>query len=168
MTTLTLPRAVDSAPDASGVYLVLKRASVSGATQLMTGDVVETATGAAVAHIGSFGLPSASGRLKSADQGFIEPYLPAGCGQRITVTYCKPVGTEAGVAHTGGLPTVTDPSSGSCLSTTSQTTGRGGRSRWWATRPRRPGPQRTESLNPEQRRARGRVPPCEAVQAPTG
>ncbi|MFE7263500.1 hypothetical protein ACFU9B_15820 [Streptomyces sp. NPDC057592] len=105
--------------------LVLKRVGVSGATQLMTGDVVETATGAPVAHIGSFGLPSASGRFKNADQGFIEPYLSAGCGQRITVTYGKPVGTEAGVAHTGSLPTVTDPSSGSCLSTASQTTSRG-------------------------------------------
>ncbi|MEU2671983.1 hypothetical protein ABZ622_24555 [Streptomyces sp. NPDC007164] len=105
--------------------LVLKRASATGATQLMTGDVVETATGAAVAHIGSFGLPSASGRFKNADQGFIEPYLAAGCGQRITVTYGKPVGAEAGVAHTGSLPTVTDPSSGSCLSTASQTTSRG-------------------------------------------
>ncbi|MFD0339850.1 hypothetical protein ACFVH0_14315 [Streptomyces sp. NPDC127117] len=105
--------------------LVLKRAAVTGATQLMTGDVIETVTGAPVAHIGSFGLPSASGRFKMADQGFIEPYLSTGCGQRITVTYGKPVGTEAGVAHTGGLPTVTDPSSGSCLSTASQTTSRG-------------------------------------------
>ncbi|WP_326742955.1 hypothetical protein [Streptomyces sp. NBC_01768] len=41
------------------------------------------------------------------------------------MTYGKPVGTEAGVAHTGSLPTVTDPSTGSCLSTASQTTGRG-------------------------------------------
>jgi len=41
------------------------------------------------------------------------------------VTYGKPVGAEAGVAHTGGLPAVTDPSSGSCLSTTSRTTSRG-------------------------------------------
>ncbi|MEV7719019.1 hypothetical protein [Streptomyces sp. NPDC088184] len=198
VTTLTLPMAVDSAPDASGIYfayyttlesgtrpyagfqpkpvdangthvlqavfssfnadatttddhctygadggagvscavrfpytpgtmysLVLKRASVSGATQLMTGDVVETATGAPVAHIGGFGLPAASGRFKNADQGFIEPYLSAGCGQRVTVTYGTPVGTEAGVAHAGSLPAVTDPSSGSCLSTTSQTTSRG-------------------------------------------
>lgn len=198
VTTLTLPMAVDSAPDASGIYfafyttlesgtrpyagfqpkpvdangnhvlqaifssfsadattaddhctygadggagvscavrfvytpgtmysLVLKRAAVSGATQLMSGDVVETATGTPVAHIGSFSLPSASGRFKSADQGFIEPYLSAGCGQRVTVTYGKPVGTEAGVDHTGGLPTATDPSSGSCLSTSSTATGRG-------------------------------------------
>ncbi|WP_328315824.1 hypothetical protein [Streptomyces sp. NBC_00388] len=105
--------------------LVLKRASVSGDTQLMSGDVVATATGAPVAHIGTFGLPSASGRFKSADQGFIEPYLTAGCGQRVTVTYGKPVGTEAGTDHVGSLPTVADPASGSCLSTTSQTTGQG-------------------------------------------
>ncbi|MFD4946748.1 hypothetical protein ACFVYE_13950 [Streptomyces sp. NPDC058239] len=105
--------------------LVLKRAGVSGATQLMSGDVVETTTGTPVAHIGSFGLPSASGRFKSADQGFIEPYLTAGCGQRVTVTYGKPIGTEAGVDYSGSLPTVTDPSSGSCLSTASQTTSQG-------------------------------------------
>ncbi|MFJ5293398.1 hypothetical protein [Streptomyces sp. NPDC088348] len=105
--------------------LVLKRASVTGDTQLMTGDVVETATGASVAHIGSFSLPSASGRFKNADQGFIEPYLTAGCGQQVTVTYGKPVGTEAGTDHVGSLPAVTDPASGSCLSTTSETTGQG-------------------------------------------
>ncbi|MFF2409883.1 hypothetical protein [Streptomyces sp. NPDC058092] len=78
-----------------------------------------------MAHIGSFGLPSASGRFKSADQGFIEPYLTAGCGRRVTVTYGMSVGTEAGVDYTGGPPTVTDTSSGSCLSTTSKTTGQG-------------------------------------------
>ncbi|MFE2376919.1 hypothetical protein [Streptomyces sp. NPDC059398] len=105
--------------------LVLKRAGVSGDTQLMSGDVVQTATGASVAHIGSFSLPSASGRFKSADQGFIEPYLTAGCGQRTTVTYGKPVGTEAGTDYVGDLPTVTDPASGSCLSTTSTTTAQG-------------------------------------------
>lgn len=105
--------------------LVLKRAEVTGDTQLMTGDVVETATGASVAHIGSFGLPSGSGRFKAADQGFIEPYLTAGCGQQVTVTYGKPVGTEAGTDHVGGLPTATDPASGSCLSTTSKTTAQG-------------------------------------------
>ncbi|WP_328323278.1 MULTISPECIES: hypothetical protein [unclassified Streptomyces] len=105
--------------------LVLKRASVTGDTQLMSGDVVQTATGASVAHIGSFSLPSASGRFKSADQGFIEPYLTAGCSQQVTVTYGKPVGTEAGTDHVGSLPTVSDPASGSCLSTTSQTTGQG-------------------------------------------
>lgn len=105
--------------------LVLRRASVTGSTQLMTGDVVQSATGAAVAHIGSFGLPATSGRFKAADQGFIEPYLAAGCSQQITVTYGHPVGTEAGTDHTGGLPTVTDPASGSCLGTTSQTTSRG-------------------------------------------
>ncbi|SCF82503.1 hypothetical protein [Streptomyces sp. Ncost-T10-10d] len=91
----------------------------------MSKDVVETTTGTPVAHIGSFGLPSASGRFGSADQGFIEPYLTAGCGRRVTVTYGKPVGTEAGVDYTGSFPTVTDTSSGSCLSTASQTTGQG-------------------------------------------
>ncbi|WP_405945167.1 hypothetical protein [Streptomyces sp. NBC_00932] len=105
--------------------LVLKRASVTGDTQLMSGDVVQTATGASVAHIGSFGLPSSSGRFKNADQGFIEPYLTAGCSQQVTVTYGKPVGTEAGTDYTGSLPTVSDPASGSCLSTTSKTTGQG-------------------------------------------
>lgn len=107
--------------------LVLRRTEVTGTTQLMTGDVVRTATGTSVAHIGSFGLPASSGRFKTADQGFIEPYLTAGCGQRVTVTYGKPVGTEAGADHEGSLPTVTDPASGSCLSTTSTTTGRGQR-----------------------------------------
>ncbi|MET9657066.1 hypothetical protein [Streptomyces sp. NPDC006510] len=109
----------------AAITLVLKRTAVNGTTQTMTGDIVETATGAPVAHIGSFGLPSASGRFKKADQGFIEPYLSAGCGRRITVTYGKPVGTEVGVDHTGSLPTVPDPPSGSCLSATSQTTSRG-------------------------------------------
>ncbi|MDJ1135777.1 DUF3472 domain-containing protein [Streptomyces iconiensis] len=105
--------------------LVLKRAEAGGDTQLMSGEVVETATGASVAHIGSFSLPSGSGRFKGSDQGFIEPYLTAGCGQQVTVTYGKPVGTEAGEDHVGSLPTVTDPASGSCLSTTSKTTGQG-------------------------------------------
>ncbi|NDZ80764.1 hypothetical protein G3I19_19975 [Streptomyces sp. SID10853] len=105
--------------------LVLKRAGVSGDTQLMSGDVVVTGTGASVAHIGSFGLPAASGRFKSADQGFIEPYLTAGCGQQVKVTYGKPVGSEAGTDYTGSLPAVTDPASGSCLSTTSTDTGQG-------------------------------------------
>ncbi|WP_055589622.1 hypothetical protein [Peterkaempfera griseoplana] len=106
--------------------LVLQRDYVSGdTTQLMTGDVVETATGAPVAHIGSFGLPAASGRFKASDQGFIEPYLTAGCSQQVTVTYGRPVGTELGVDYTGSLPTVTDPASGSCLSTTSVTTDKG-------------------------------------------
>ncbi|OON82894.1 hypothetical protein [Streptomyces tsukubensis] len=105
--------------------LVLKRASVSGATQQMTGDVVNASTGAEVAHIGGFGLPSSSGRFKNADGGFIEPYLSAGCSQRATVTYGKPIGTEAGEEYTGGLPTVTDPASGSCLSSTSSTTAQG-------------------------------------------
>ncbi|WP_329124515.1 hypothetical protein [Streptomyces sp. NBC_01465] len=105
--------------------LDLKRASVTGDTQLMTGDVVNASTGAVVAHIGSFSLPAASGRFKKSDGGFIEPYVTAGCGQQVTVTYGKPVGTEAGVSTTGTLPTVTDPASGSCLSTASTTTSQG-------------------------------------------
>ncbi len=105
--------------------LVLQRDYASGPTQLMTGDVVETASGLPVAHIGSFELPSDSGRFKAADQGFIEPYVTPGCSQQVTVTYGKPVGTEAGVDYTGGLPIVTDPASGSCLSTTSTTTSKG-------------------------------------------
>ncbi|WP_405783507.1 hypothetical protein [Streptomyces sp. NBC_00859] len=105
--------------------LVLKRAGVTGDTQLMSGDVVRTATGTSVAHIGSFSLPSGSGRFKGADQGFMEPYLTAGCGQQVTVTYGKPVGTEAGTDYVGGLPAVTDPASGSCLSTTSKATAQG-------------------------------------------
>ncbi|MFJ8849752.1 hypothetical protein [Streptomyces sp. NPDC102437] len=143
--------------------LVLKRAGVSGATQLMTGDVVETAVGTPVAHIGSLGLPSASGRFKNADQGFIEPYLSAGCGQRITVTYGRPVGTEAGAAHTGSLPTVTDPSSRSCLSTASQTTSHGHGQRGGSGGGAR---SRPNQLNPEPRPARH--PSCEAPPAPTG
>ncbi|MFB6717275.1 hypothetical protein ACFCZY_35030 [Streptomyces sp. NPDC056237] len=55
----------------------------------------------------------------------IAPYLSAGCGRRVTVTYGKPVGTEVGVDHTGGLPTATAPSPGSCRSTSSTATGRG-------------------------------------------
>jgi hypothetical protein len=105
--------------------LVLRRASVTGTTQLMTGEVVEAATGTSVAHIGAFSLPVASGRFKSADTGFIEPYLTAGCGQQVKVTYGTPVGTEAGQDYPGTLPAVTDPSSGSCLSTASQTTAAG-------------------------------------------
>ncbi|WP_328471652.1 hypothetical protein [Streptomyces sp. NBC_00448] len=105
--------------------LVLQRASVTGDTQLMTGDVVDEATGATVTHIGSFSLPSDSGRFKPADSGFIEPYLTAGCGQQVTVTYGAPVGSEGGTDYTGGLPAVTDPSSGSCLSTTSTSTPQG-------------------------------------------
>ncbi|WP_051950894.1 hypothetical protein [Actinacidiphila yeochonensis] len=105
--------------------LVLKLASTTGDTQLMTGDVVEGGTGAAVAHIGSFSLPSTSGRFRASDGGFIEPYLTAGCSQQVTVTYGRPSGTEAGQTYTGGLPTVTDPASGSCLSTTAQDTPQG-------------------------------------------
>ncbi|MFJ8821167.1 hypothetical protein ACIREE_05225 [Streptomyces sp. NPDC102467] len=105
--------------------LVLRRASDDGTTQLMTGDVVNTATGATVAHIGGFRLPVASGRFKAADAGFVEPYQTAGCAQRVTVTYGKPSGTEGGVTYTGGLPAVTDPASGSCLSSTSTETGAG-------------------------------------------
>ncbi|MFD7923374.1 DUF3472 domain-containing protein [Streptomyces sp. NPDC059740] len=105
--------------------LVLKRASVSGATQLMTGDVVNGSTGATVAHIGSFSLPSGSGRFRASDGGFIEPYLTDGCSQQVTVTYGKPVGTEGGTDWTGDLPTVADPASGSCLSTSSTTTAKG-------------------------------------------
>ncbi|WP_405686905.1 hypothetical protein OG204_24690 [Streptomyces sp. NBC_01387] len=105
--------------------LQLERASDDGTTQLMTGDVVNTATGAHVAHIGSFRLPIASGRFKPADQGFVEPYLTAGCTQQVTVVYGAPVGTEGGTDYTGGLPTVTDPVSGSCLSSTSTVTGGG-------------------------------------------
>ncbi|MFF3125520.1 hypothetical protein ACFVRD_25005 [Streptomyces sp. NPDC057908] len=41
------------------------------------------------------------------------------------MTYGKPVGAEAGVDYSGSLPIVTDPSSGSCLSTSSQTTSQG-------------------------------------------
>ncbi|MFE5097125.1 M60 family metallopeptidase [Streptomyces sp. NPDC056638] len=62
------------------------------------------------------GIQPAGGR----PQDGAEP-LPDG----VTVTYGKPVGTEAGVDCTGSLPTVTGPSSGSCLSTASQTTGQG-------------------------------------------
>jgi hypothetical protein len=100
----------------------LSRVSDDGTTQLMNGEVVDTETGAGVAHIGSFRLPVASGRFKSADQGFIEPYLTAGCSQQVTVTYGRPVGTEGGNEYTGSLPTVTDPASGSCLSSTSSDT----------------------------------------------
>lgn len=107
--------------------LVLKRAGDDGSTQLMTGDVVNTSTGAQVAHIGGFRLPVASGRFRTSDGGFVEPYLTAGCAQKVTVTYGKPQGVEGGVTHTGGLPTVTDPSSGSCLSSTSTDTGAGRR-----------------------------------------
>ncbi|MFC9460044.1 hypothetical protein [Streptomyces sp. NPDC056983] len=64
----------------------------------------------------------ASGRFKAADQGFIEPYLTAGCSQQVTVRYGEPVGTEGGNTYTGSLPTVTDPTSGSCLSSTSTDT----------------------------------------------
>ncbi|MFI6878793.1 hypothetical protein ACIBL6_35700 [Streptomyces sp. NPDC050400] len=105
--------------------LVLQRASDDGTTQLMTGDVVNRSTGATVAHIGSFRLPIASGRFKASDAGFVEPYLTAGCAQRVTVTYGTPTGTEGGVTYTGGLPTVTDPTSGSCLSSTSTDTSAG-------------------------------------------
>ncbi|MGW6154099.1 hypothetical protein ACWFRM_13325 [Streptomyces sp. NPDC055144] len=100
----------------------LSRVSDDGTTQLMNGEVVNTETGADVAHIGSFRLPVASGRFKAADQGFIEPYLTAGCSQQVTVTYGKPAGTEGGNKYTGSLPTVTDPASGSCLSSTSTDT----------------------------------------------
>lgn len=62
--------------------LVLKRASAGGAARLMAGGVVETATGAAVARIGGFGLPTASGRFRNVDQGFIENCLSAGRGCR--------------------------------------------------------------------------------------
>ncbi|MGW2075693.1 hypothetical protein ACWCOW_02075 [Streptomyces sp. NPDC001939] len=103
----------------------LSRVSDDGTTQLMNGEVVNTETGADVAHIGSFRLPVASGRFKAADQGFIEPYLTAGCSQQVTVTYGKPVGTEGGDTYTGSLPTVTDPASGSCLSSTSTDTAAG-------------------------------------------
>ncbi|MGQ4511644.1 hypothetical protein [Streptomyces sp. DW26H14] len=107
--------------------LVLKRAGVSGDTQSMTGDVVNLDTGASVAHIGGFELPSSSGRFKPSDGGFIEPYVTAGCGQQVTVTYGKPVGTEAGTSYTGTAPTITDPASGSCLSTVSTDTAAGRR-----------------------------------------
>ncbi|MEV3856417.1 hypothetical protein AB0J38_19085 [Streptomyces sp. NPDC050095] len=105
--------------------IVLQRAGDDGSTQLMTGDVVETSTGTTVAHIGSFRLPVASGRFKASDSGFVEPYLTAGCAQRVTVTYGRPSGAEAGTTYTGGLPTVTDPASGSCLSSTSTDTSAG-------------------------------------------
>lgn len=105
--------------------IVLDRVSDDGSTQLMNGEVVNTATGAHVAHIGSFRLPVASGRFKPSDQGFLEPYLSAGCSQQVKVTYGHPVGREGGTSYTGDLPTVTDPASGSCLSSTSADTGAG-------------------------------------------
>ncbi|MFD7130659.1 hypothetical protein [Streptomyces sp. NPDC059894] len=105
--------------------IVLQRVSDNGTTELLSGDVVDTTTDTTVAHIGSFSLPSSAGLFKVSDSGFIEPYLTAGCSQRVTVTYGTPTATQDGVTYTGTLPTVTDPSSGSCLSTTSTETSAG-------------------------------------------
>ncbi|MEV5606382.1 hypothetical protein AB0L33_33595 [Streptomyces sp. NPDC052299] len=105
--------------------IVLDRVSDDGTTQLMNGDVVDTATGTHLAHIGSFRLPVTSGRFKPSDQGFVEPYLPAGCAQQVTVTYGQPIGREGGTSYNGDLPSVTDPASGSCLSSTSTDTSAG-------------------------------------------
>ncbi|WP_372352252.1 hypothetical protein [Streptomyces sp. KL116D] len=90
----------------------------------MTGDVVNRSTGATVAHIGSFRLPIASRPLQGVGRGLRRAVSDGGCAQRVTVTYGTPTGTEGGVTYTGGLPTVTDPTSGSCLSSTRRRTPR--------------------------------------------
>lgn len=102
--------------------IILQRASASATTQLMIGDVFNNSTGSMVAHIGSFRLPIAVGRFKPSDQGFLEPYQTAGCEQQVELTYGLVTGIEEGTKYTGSPPTVTDPESGSCLSTSSKVT----------------------------------------------
>ncbi|WP_322067205.1 hypothetical protein [Burkholderia ubonensis] len=85
-----------------------------------SGDVYNDVTGARVAHIGSFNLLHTSGgnfvtQTSGGSGGFIEPYLKPGCSQAAYVVYGKPSGIVDGRTYTGGVPTIIQPKSGSCV-----------------------------------------------------
>lgn len=86
-------------------------------TYYYSGDVYDDSTNQKIAHIGSFTIPlsAGAGLFKINDGGFIEAYNPAGCTQKVSVTYGKVTGYLDGTKYSGTPVKGSVPETGNCV-----------------------------------------------------